>query len=258
MFSSKCFLPSVSLRMAVEKEKWRVHAGVQPTHPWAESRETICYQGRFHLGKRDSSEKEKTESFRQMRLSRLCLPGRDVLESREGRKMPSEHNVDSPLITINTVCGRSREIANPKALRYLFSWSRLESSCSLENKSGSREWDKYLVGGKKLSTESSRFGNNSVQSFNAKKLMVLANECLGALIVQIITLAHSRAPWATQCWLKQEKVKVGSGGLTLLILAVHKKETNQLSRWQYYSKALQELKINYKEETTVPWQPLNS
>ena len=43
------------------------------------------------------------------------------LESSEGRKMPSEHNADSPFTTINTVCGRSREIAKPKALRYLFS-----------------------------------------------------------------------------------------------------------------------------------------
>lgn len=209
--------------------------------------------GVISLRKMGVIRERKNWDFQPIRLSSLHLPGRDVLESKDGRKRPLEHNVNSPLTTINTVCGRSREIANPKALRYLFSWSRLESSCSLENKSGSRDRDKYLVGGKKCYTESNGFGNNSVQRFNAKKLTPLANECLSALIVQIITLARSRAPWTIQCRLKREKVKVGFGGLTLLILAVHKQETNQLSSRQYYSKALQELKINYKEEeTTVP------
>jgi len=59
--------------------------------------------------------------------------------------------------------------------------------------------------------------------------MLLARERLSALTVQIITLARSRAPWTTQCWLKQEKVKGGFLSLTLLILAAHKHEINHLS-----------------------------
>lgn len=60
-----------------------------------------------------------------------CLSGRDR-KQRGNKKNPSEYNMNPPLMTVNTVCGRSREIASPNALRYRFSWSRLESSCSLE------------------------------------------------------------------------------------------------------------------------------
>lgn len=142
--------PVSFLEDGCREEKLIVHERVQSTHPWAEKQGDHWFSGVISLKKRGVIRERENWGFQTIRLCSRHLPGRDVLESREGRKTPSEHSVDSPLTTINTVCGRSREIANPKALRYLFSWSRLESSCSLEDKSGSRKQDKYLVGGKKM------------------------------------------------------------------------------------------------------------
>lgn len=50
MFSSKCFLPSVSLRMAAEK--LIVHERVQSTHPWAEKQGDHWFSGVISLKKR--------------------------------------------------------------------------------------------------------------------------------------------------------------------------------------------------------------
>lgn len=44
-----------------------------------------------------------------------------------------------------------------------------------------------MVDGTAFSTESSRFGSNGAQRFNAMKLIVHATEWFSALIVQIIT-----------------------------------------------------------------------
>lgn len=90
--------------------------------------------------------------------------------------MPSEHALDSPLTTINTVCGRSREIARPRALRYRFSWSRLESSCSLENKSGARV--KPIFGWWKKTKLHKKAADLAI---TVKKSMVLVNKRLNSL-----------------------------------------------------------------------------
>lgn len=97
MFSCRCFLPSGSFRMAAERNQ---------------SRDTLgeVTQGKLSLQK--------------------------VNRKGERAGNASEQALDSPLTTVSTVCGRSREMARPRALRYLFSWSRLESSCSLKNKLG--------------------------------------------------------------------------------------------------------------------------
>lgn len=85
--------------------------------------------------------------------------------------MPSEHALHSPLTTVNTVCGRSREMARPRALRYLFSWRRLESSCSLENKSGVRVRPIYSA--EKTKTT----GKAADLAITVKEFVVLVNKC---------------------------------------------------------------------------------
>lgn len=154
----------------------------------------------------------------------VCVYLEEMLwKAERAEKTLSECNMNSPLTTVNTVCGRSREIANPNALRYLFSWSRLESSCSLENRA--RELNIWI--NKK---KNNGFGNNGVQRFNAKWIP-LGGECLNALTVQIISLAQPRAPWTIRCWLKHEEIKVGFSSLMWLNLVVYKHEINPLSSW---------------------------
>lgn len=52
----------------------------------------------------------------------VCVYLEEMLwKAERAEETLSERNMNSPLTTVNTVCGRSREIANPNALRYLFS-----------------------------------------------------------------------------------------------------------------------------------------
>lgn len=97
--------------------------------------------------------------------------------------------------------------------------------------------------------DDSRAGSSSVQRFNTEQQPPPATRHLSTLLVQVtMTGTRSRVQGTAQRWLKQEKVKVGFGGLALLVVVVHNGDTARLSSWQCHGEALREAETNHTAE----------